>query len=69
MARRPVKWQRPEFKLRPHPSGRPKAPDNYRALGFRRLPPDEPLTPGLRRRDLGEAIGFHAEFIRPYDED
>lgn len=29
-------------------------------LGFPRLPPDEPLVPGLRRKSPASAIGFLA---------
>lgn len=30
-------------------------------LGFTRRPYDEPLSPGLRRRDTANAIGFLAD--------
>jgi hypothetical protein len=40
--------------------GRPLCQDQEpRPLPVLRLPPEEPLTPGLRRRQLAEAIGFH----------
>lgn len=57
----------PKFQLPPHPSGRPKERNNFRALGFRRLPPDEPLTPGLRRLREHYEIGFHRGLYLPDD--
>jgi hypothetical protein len=47
---------------RAHPSGRPIRPSIVKdPRPLRRLPPAEPLTPGLRRPDSRvEAIGFHA---------
>ncbi len=54
------KVERHEFKPKPHPSGKPAPTSNYVALGFRRHVHDEPLTPGLRRRDGVPAIGFTA---------
>lgn len=51
-----------------HPSGRPLARDNYRRLPITRVPNYEPLTPGLRRRELSSAIGFRYEPPRS-DED
>jgi hypothetical protein len=42
-----------------HPSGRPVPRRDVVKLGFTRCPPDEPLTPGLRKgRERTEAIGF-----------
>lgn len=43
---------------------RPKPPQpirhgEYRRLPIYRIPPYEPLTPGLRRKELASAIGFH----------
>lgn len=56
--------------LRPrHPSGRPVARDNYRRLPILRVPNGEPLTPGLRRRELSSAIGFRYEAPRAEDYD
>lgn len=56
---------------RKHPSGRPIREDiEERRLGFYRLPPDEPLTPGLRPgRRRTEAIGFHVHIPRDEEED
>ena len=52
-----------------HPSGRPLCQDiEPRPLPVPRLPPEEPLTPGLRRRELADAIGFH-HIVRDWDED
>lgn len=42
-----------------HPSGRPVHDVEPRPLPIPRLPPEEPLTPGLRQRELASAIGFH----------
>lgn len=51
-----------------HPSERPiRKDDRERRLGFTRRPFDEPLTPGLRRDVMTNAIGFTAHF--PSDED
>lgn len=63
------KYQRMEFKARPHPSGRPIAERNYTELPFRRHVPDEPLTPGLRPgRERSQAIGFMARLVSDEDE-
>lgn len=55
---------------RRHPSGRPVREDvTEKGHGFYRIPPDEPLTPGLRPgRNRTSAIGFHLN-IRPDEED
>ena len=37
--------------MRKHPSGRPIRRREYKTLSIPRPPPDEPLTPGLRRPD------------------
>lgn len=46
--------ERPE-----HPSGRPIRREPHKRLSIPRPPPYEPLTPGLRRASLANAIGFH----------
>ena len=51
---------------------KPKKPvpirrDEYRRLPITRVPYSEPLTPGLRRRELPAAIGFR--YDPPKDED
>lgn len=48
-------------KGRPHPSGRPKHAVKYGASSMWRMPPDGPLTPGLARKELSSAIGFHVD--------
>lgn len=52
---------------RQHPSGRPIRREHEVKRGFYNIPPSEPLTPGLRRRDGAQAIGFHLE--PPDDEE
>lgn len=56
--------QRPQ-----HPSGRPKRERQYRELSIRRYPPDEPLTPGLRRGRNVSAIGFRVQVPDDFDAD
>lgn len=46
---------------KPHPSGRPIRKQDKRMLGFNRRPYDEPLTPGLRKQEPANAIGFTAK--------
>lgn len=41
--------------------------DEYRRLPITRVPPYEPLTPGLRRPSLVNAIGFR--YVPPADEE
>lgn len=50
-----------DFYWRPrHPSGDPIHRRVVKdARPIRRIPPDEPLVPGLRRPSLVSAIGFH----------
>lgn len=48
---------------RPHPSGRPIRPRRVVPPPITREPPDEPLTPGLRRAELPDRIGFHVGLI------
>jgi hypothetical protein len=43
-----------------HPSGRPIRHRSVKSLGFIRRPYDEPLTPGMQRRQAASAIGFTA---------
>jgi hypothetical protein len=43
---------------KPHPSGKPIRRPGIKMLGFARRPHDEPLTPGLRRQEGANAIGF-----------
>lgn len=58
-----------EPKGRAHPSGRPLPPRNYVELGFRRAPPDEPLTPGLRPgRGQTNAVGFISDYVEQDDD-
>ena len=53
--------------MRKHPSGRPIRRHTVTRLSIPRPPPDEPLTPGLRKPDgFVQAVGFHAGEI-PYD--
>lgn len=52
-----------------HPSGRPVARSRIVRLPVTREPPDEPLTPGLRRIVETSAIGFHVDEIAGQDED
>lgn len=46
-----------------HPSGRPIRRERVVPMPITREPRDEPLTPGLRRRDRADAIGFHVGFL------
>jgi len=55
--------QRPQ-----HPSGRPIRDGRVKMLGFRRLPNDEPLTPGLRRGGQTYAVGFTARISADDEE-
>jgi hypothetical protein len=50
-------------RLPPHPSGRPVRRSSKTALSIQRIPAEAPLTPRLQSRDLGEVVGFHADFI------
>jgi hypothetical protein len=52
-----------------HPSGRPVARSRTVRLPITREPPDEPLTPGLRRPVATCAIGFHVDAIPDDDDD
>lgn len=45
-----------------HPSGRPRDKKDIGRYSQPRLPPDEPLTPGLRKDTQTEAIGFVHQF-------
>ena len=45
-----------------HPSGRPRRVLRKVGLPIERVPSDEPLTPGLRKKELQEAIGFVTHF-------
>jgi hypothetical protein len=48
-----------------HPSGKPTRDQPRKELPIPRVPEREPLTPGLRRRELASAFGFTAT---PYEE-
>lgn len=52
-----------------HPSGKPIRTRGYVRLPIPRLPPDEPLTPGLRRPWRTEAIGFGIATTNDRDDD
>ena len=52
-----------------HPSGRPVVKEKRGVTSLLNPPNDEPLTPGLRRGDLPEAIGFTAGLTADYDDD
>jgi hypothetical protein len=52
-----------------HPSGRAIARSRYVRLPITREPPDEPLTPGLRRPVATSAIGFHVDAMPDADDD
>ncbi|WP_158859725.1 hypothetical protein [Rhodoplanes serenus] len=49
--------------MKRHPSGRPIRPRRVVGLPITREPHDEPLTPGLRRADLPDRIGFHVGLL------
>lgn len=55
---------------RSYASAKPKPIRQQREtkLGFTRRPYDEPLTPGLRRREATNAIGFLANIEIKEDE-
>ena len=48
---------------KPHPSGRPIRKEFVKRLSFSRVPYNEPLTPGLRKPQPTNAIGFTAELF------
>jgi hypothetical protein len=52
-----------------HPSGRPIRLRRVVGLPITREPHDEPLTPGLRRADLPDRIGFHHDFMVNREDD
>lgn len=52
-----------------HPSGRPIWRSRCVRLPITREPPEEPLTPGLRRAVATSAIGFHVDEIAERDGD
>ena len=54
---------------RRHPSGRPLKRRQSGPLSRPRLPPEEPLTPGLRSQANVNAIGFHADLIASEDSE
>ncbi len=54
---------------RRHPSGRPERRIATVPLPITRAPPDEPLTPGLRRPSPTAAIGFHVEALADTDDE
>lgn len=54
-------------KARQHPSGRPVVRGALKSYPTPRFPHDEPLTPGLRRPDPAQAIGFTVDFLPGYD--
>jgi hypothetical protein len=45
-----------------HPSGRPIRERNVKAAIYRAAP-NEPLTPGLRKRETAQAIGFTVDLM------
>lgn len=51
-----------------HPSGRPDHRRPWGARSILRVPHDEPLTPGLRRPQRVEAIGFWVDGAADYDD-
>lgn len=51
------------------PMNRPIRSQQITRLGFARRPPDEPLTPGLRRQQPANAIGFTASIVTPQQAD
>ncbi|MTW19388.1 hypothetical protein GJ689_24670 [Rhodoplanes serenus] len=55
--------------MRRHPSGRPIHRRRVVPLPITREPRDEPLTPGLRRDESAEAIGFHVGLLPDQDDD
>lgn len=52
-----------------HPSGRPVVEEKRGVISRANTPRNEPLTPGLVRGDLQEAIGFTANLIANDDDD
>ncbi len=52
-----------------HPSGRPIVKEKRGVTSLSNIPDDEPLTPGLRRQELQEAMGFVHDFTSIYDEE
>lgn len=53
---------------RKHPSGRPKAREEYRRLSVYRVPSDGPVTPRLQRK-VTDAIGFRRFACADDDEE
>ncbi len=51
-----------------HPSGRPIVKEKRGVVSRANVPDDEPLTPGLRRQELQEAVGFIHDFT-PFEDD
>jgi hypothetical protein len=47
---------------------RPIRSNPYKRLPICRLPPQEPLTPGLRRNSTTHAIGFRCELTAESDD-
>ena len=52
-----------------HSSERPIRRQDIRRLGFTRMPYSEPLTPGLRKAELKEAIGFTHSLYKEDSDD
>ena len=52
-----------------HPSGRPITKERRGIISRPKKTDDEPLTPGLRDRDLPEAFGFIHDFTTNDDDD
>jgi hypothetical protein len=52
-----------------HPSGRPIREQIIKRLSFTRTPFDEPLTPGLRKPPIANAIGFTARLAGDPDDE
>lgn len=52
-----------------HPSGRPLPRDDYKRLGFKRIPNDGLVLPRLQRYGFSQAIGFHAKLVADEDDE
>jgi len=52
-----------------HPSGRPIVKEKRGVVSLLNPPNDEPLTPGLRREELPEAMGFVHDFTSTYEDE
>jgi len=52
-----------------HPSGRPVTKEKRGTVSRANIPDDEPLTPGLRRLEPQDAVGFIHDFTSLDDDD